>query len=138
MTYTHRRLDQPHLNVRKSTLLRDHVLHLIREERASQLRKHGGNSDLNLGFGGNVSSYPWLRPYSKASATAIQERFRADYEAYESENGKPTWMHLIREEVAELFETRTIEDAVDEAIQVAALCVSLVEHLFSTHEGERQ
>lgn len=119
-------------------MLRDQVLHMIREERASQLHKYGNNSDLNLGFGGNVSSYPWLTPYSDATATVVQERFREDYDKYESENGKPTWMHLIREEVAELFETRTIEDAVSEAVQVAALCVSLVEHLFSAHEGERQ
>lgn len=138
MTYTPRRLDKSDLNVHKSTMLRDHILHMIREERANQLHKYGNNNDLNLGFGGNVSSYPWLKPFSDADATAVQELFREDYEQYESTHRAPTWMHLIREEVAELFETRTIEDAVDEAIQVAALCVSLVEHLFSTHEGERQ
>lgn len=138
MTHTPRRLDKLDVNLRKSTMLRDHVLHLVREERAGQLQKYGNNSDFNLGFGGNVSSYLWLTPFSDDDATVIQREFREDYEKYESENGKPTWMHLIREEVAELFETRTIEDAVSEAVQVAALCVSLVEHLFSAHEGERQ
>lgn len=136
MGYDHKRLDVSDVDLGKSSLLRDHVLHLVREERARQLSQYGTNDELNLGFGGNVSSYLWLTPFSDDDATVIQQEFREDYEKYESKHGAPTWMHLIREEVAELFETRTVEEAVAEAIQVSALCVSLVEHLFSAHEGE--
>lgn len=90
---------------------------------------------MKLGFGGNVSSYPWLSPYTEDEAAEVERTLRTDYEKFEARNGHPTWMHLIREEVAELFDTNTVEDAIDEAVQVAALCVSLVEHLFRTHEG---
>lgn len=136
--YAPKNHDTGDVNLNKGSMLRDHVLHLIRMERTRQISMYGNNEDLKLGFGGSVFSYPWLSPYTEDPATVVQESFRSDYEEYESKNGNPTWMHLIREEVAELFETRTIEDTVTEAVQVAALCVSLVEHLFSAHEGERQ
>lgn len=113
----------------RTTPRRERVLHLIREERSRQLEKYGTNDNLLLGFGSTVSAYPWLLPYSDASGSRIEAAFRADYEAYENSHGNPTWMHLIREEVAELFDARHSRDAVDEAIQVAALCVSLVENL---------
>lgn len=113
----------------RTTPRREKVLHLIREERTRQIQRYGANDDVPLGFGGSVSAYPWLLPYSDADSEKIQAAFRRDYEEYENFHGKPTWMHLIREEVAELFEAQRTKDAVDEAIQVAALCVSLVEHL---------
>ena len=112
-----------------TTLTREQAFSLIREERVNQIRRYGRNQDLPLGFGSSVSAYPWLLPYSDAESGKIEAAFRADYEQYENSHGKPTWMHLIREEVAELFAAENSHHAVAEAVQVAALCVSLVEHL---------
>ena len=138
MSDSPRRIGLYPINLSRGTLLRDQVLAFVREERANQIKQHGYNHDQKLGFGGSVSSYPWLEPYTRASSSEIQEKFRAEYESYSNRVGRPSWMHLIREEVAELFDTDNIEDAVAEAIQVAALCVSLVEHLYTAHEGDFQ
>ena len=108
---------------------REHVLSLIREERSRQIRMYGSNADLSIGFGGSVTAYPWLSPYCDANSGEIENAFRSDYENYEATHGNPTWMHLIREEVAELFDTRNEHDMITEAIQVASLCVSLCEQL---------
>ena len=112
-----------------TTLLREWVLDLVRAERVRQLNTYGTNADLEPGFGGMVSGYPWLSPYTHDDATEVEASFREDYEYHERRHGKPTWMHLIREEVAELFAAHDHEDLVAEAIQVAALCVSFVEHI---------
>lgn len=112
-----------------TTPLREWVLDLVRAERVRQLSKYGTNADLEQGFGGMVSGYPWLSPYTHDDATEVEASFREDYEYYERHHGVPTWMHLIREEVAELFAARDHKDLVAEAIQVAALCVSFVEHI---------
>jgi len=122
----------------QTTHRRERLLQMIREERIRQIEQHGPNDDLYLGFGSSVSAYPWLLPYSDADGDKIEAAFRADYEKYEGDRGKPTWMHLIREEVAELFATRHAPDAIAEAVQVAALCVSLCEELLATYEGEVQ
>jgi hypothetical protein len=119
----------------RTTPRREEVLHLVREERTRQITHYGTNADLMPGFGSSVSAYPWLLPYSDADSGRIEAAFRADYEQYENSHGKPTWMHMIREEVAELFDAQHHQDVVAEAIQVAALCVSLVEHMLET-EGE--
>lgn len=116
----------------RTTPRREKVLHLIREERTRQIQQYGTNDDILLGFGSSVSAYPWLLPYSDAESGRIEAAFRADYEQYENSHGKPTWMHLIREEVAELFDAKNSHHAVAEAVQVAALCVSLVEHLLES------
>jgi hypothetical protein len=116
----------------QTTKRRERVLHLIREERSRQIQQYGSNDNLLLGFGSSVSAYPWLLPYSDAESGKIEAAFRADYEQYENSHGQPTWMHLIREEVAELFAARHAPHAVSEAIQVAALCVSLVENLLES------
>ena len=85
---------------------------------------YGTNSDLDLGFGA------WLSPFSDLGSAEIEKGFREDYETHAAQNrGKPTWMHLIREEVAEAFDAQTPDDMIMEAVQVAALYVSLVEHL---------
>lgn len=119
----------------RTTPLRERVLHFIREERTRQISMYGDNHDLPIGFGGSVTTYPWLEPFSNSDAAEVESGFREDYETYKSTHGgKPTWMHLIREEVAELFEARDRDHAIEEAVQVAALCVSLVEHL-TTNEG---
>lgn len=118
----------------KTTQRRERVINLIREERARQIEKYGSNDDLMLGFGSRFSAYPWLLPYSDADSDKVEAAFRADYEMYENTHGKPTWMHLIREEVAELFDSHLTTDAIDEAVQVAALCVSLCERLLAEFE----
>lgn len=119
-----------------TTPRREHVLNRIRDERTRQIDKYGSNDDLLLGFGSSVSAYPWLLPFTEESARDVESYFRADYEKYEAEYGKPTWMHLIREEVAELFDTHAYRDAIDEAVQVAALCVSLCEKLIAEYERD--
>lgn len=103
------------------------VLNLVEKERERQFKTYGPNRDLKIGFG-----QPWIpecRTVGELSARDAESLFRRDYEHFEAETGRPDWMRLIREEVAELF----VEDGSDperleaEAIQVAALCVSLVE-----------
>lgn len=115
----------------KTTPNRESILNLIRGERTRQIEKYGTNNRNFLGFGSNLSAYPWLMPYSDSGSAKIEKAFRADYESYEHSYGAPTWMHLIREEVAELFDSDTINEAIAEAVQVAALCVSLCEYLLS-------
>jgi hypothetical protein len=116
-----------------ATSRRDRLLHMVREERTRQDAQYGEvNETLALGFGDGATVYPWLLPYSDANANQIEAAFRADYGQYESDNGTPTWMHLIREEVSELFASTAVDEAVAEAIQVAALCVSLAEKLLDS------
>lgn len=111
-----------------TTPVREQVLQFIRKERERQVHQYGLNDDLLFGFG-EWGGHPWMAPYSYDSPAVIEAVFRLDYEQYEHVTGKPTWMHLIREEVAELFETTDREHTISEAVQVAALCVSLVELL---------
>lgn len=118
-----------------TTPRRERVLHMIRQERTRQIEQYGSNDDLEPGFGSTVTACPWLMPYTDESAEEVQVSFRIDYEDYIHKHDKPTWMHLIREEVAELFETTSPERTISEAIQVAALCVSMVENLLET-QGE--
>lgn len=106
--------------------LREKVLEQIREERKRQLEIYGSNDDLEIGMGPNVQ---WLLPFSSGTSEIIARGFREEYREYETLNGSPTWMHLIKEEVSELFEAEKRDDLITEAVQVAALCVSLVEHL---------
>ena len=115
---------------------RERVLQMIRHERERQIQQYGSNANLARGFGSKVSSCPWLVPYAPNNAQQIETAFRENYEQYERDNGEVTWMHLIREEVAELFASRYRENTIDEAIQVAALCVSLVEVMLDYPEGE--
>ena len=115
--------------------LRERVLAMVRQERSRQVFLYGHNEELEMGFGGNVSDHPWLKPYTADPSGLVEAMFRTEYEKYESEHGKPTWMHLIREEVTELFAATETEDVITEAVQVAALCVSLVEHLLADEEG---
>lgn len=100
------------------------VLEMVFQERLRQVARYGHNDELEDGFGPIVK---WL-PGLSLDAAAIQEVFREDYEGHGLVHGKPTWMHLIREELAEMFEREPDDPrAVEEAIQVAALLVSWVE-----------
>lgn len=119
----------------RTTALRERVLALVREERAAQIERYGTNDRNLLGFGSTLSAYPWLLPYSDANSSNIEAAFRHDYEQYVETHGEPTWMHLIREEVAELFNAKTRDSLIEEAVQVAALCVSLVERVYRSEEG---
>jgi hypothetical protein len=121
--------------VTRTTHYRERVLNLVRDERTRQEQRYASTHTLDLGFGGSVRAYPWLMPYSDSDSGRIEAAFRADYGDYENTHGQPTWMHLIREEVAELFDTQTSSHTIEEAVQVAALCVSLCEYLLT--EGDQ-
>lgn len=106
------------------------VLREVAQERSRQVERYGHNEDL--------TDFPtphrhWLACTSTAlhllNADEIEAAFRAEYEEYEQREGKPTWMHLIREEVAEAFKETDPALLEAELIQVAALCCSWVETL---------
>lgn len=118
-----------------ATNRRAFVLGLVNQERDRQVARYGRNDTLAYGFGSTVSAYHWLKPYSDEEPEQICEAFRQDYEKHVQSHGAPSWMHLIREEVAELFETQDTKSAIEEAVQVAALCVSLVELLMDPQGG---
>lgn len=105
------------------------VLERVFQERVRQERQYGDVNDLlEDGFGPDVA---WLEPLAGEwilDAETIQRVLREEYEKREAGGDLPTWMHLIREEVAEFFETDPDSpEAIDEALQVAALCVSWAE-----------
>ena len=102
------------------------VLEKVFEERCRQVARYGHNEDLEDGFG--PDERPWLQPLNANTNKEIEVWFRKDYEGFEAVTGQPTWMHLIREELAEMFcEEPDSQEAADEAIQVAALLVSWAE-----------
>lgn len=102
------------------------VMQEVIAERARQFARYGTNDDLPDGTGPETR---WLGPYSGDSAEVVEQRLRDDYEDFEEAVGKPTWLHLIREEVAESFKESDPARLREELIQVAALCVSWVETL---------
>lgn len=103
------------------------VLDLVLAERREQEARYGVPNELILD--GTSPDTRWLLPLTNASATEIQEELRSDYESFEQENWGITWMHLVREEVAEAFLEMDPGRLAEELIQVAALCVSWVERL---------
>ena len=103
------------------------VLAQVMDERRRQETRYGHvNDDLLDGTGPDTR---WLLPYTTQSAEAIQLVLRADYEEYQEETGLPTWVHLVREEVAEAFQETDPVKLQEELLQVAALCVSWVERI---------
>lgn len=100
------------------------VLERVYEERLRQVAQYGHNETLEDGTGPGAQ---WLKPYSDDAAALVQERFRQDYETREMVHGLPTWLHLVREELAEAAETATDDELIAELVQVAALCVSWIE-----------
>jgi malonyl CoA-acyl carrier protein transacylase len=100
------------------------VLSAVLRERGAQVARYGHNHDLEDGTGPGA---PWLLPISLYRADSIEHALRGDYVNHEKIHGKPTWMHLVREEVAEAFKEQDPERLEEELIQVAALCVSWVE-----------
>lgn len=105
----------------------EEVLELVRQERGRQEIHYGHVNDLfEDGTGPDVQ---WLYPMGYGSASEIQKCFRLDYEDHETYVGLLTWMHLVREEVAEAFQESDPDRLAEELIQIAALCVSWVERI---------
>lgn len=100
------------------------ILAEVRAERARQFEEYGSNEDLKDGTGGD-----WLAPVTSLGADRIEELLRQDYEDYEDSKQTITWMHLVREEVAEAFDETDPERLRKEVLQIAALCVSWVEKI---------
>jgi hypothetical protein len=104
------------------------VLQRLLEERLRQVARYGLNDECEDGTG---SSSHWLADTEfsdrRLSAAETEQSFREDYGTYEDQHGLPTWMHLIREEVAEAFAEDDLTKRNAEAIQAAALFVSWVE-----------
>jgi hypothetical protein len=103
-----------------------HVLGDVLNERRRQVARYGFNEDLYDGSGPDTC---WLLPIVPHNAEETESLFRYDYEDFEAETGRPTWVHLIREEVAEAFKEDEAEKLETELLQVAALCVSWIEQL---------
>lgn len=113
------------------------VLENVFEERLRQVDKYGHNETLEDGTGPMESWIPrslTVDPY--VSAEVIEDRFRADYEQHERVMGSPTWMHLVREEIAEAFCETDPDRLEEELTQVAALCVSWVEKIRARRDEE--
>lgn len=108
------------------------VLLQVREERARQFAQYGDNSDLEDGTG---PLKPWLSPLRQSAAYEIERELRKEYLNHEAAHGKPTWMHLIREEVAEAFMEDDPARLRAELLQVAALAVSWIEKLDARAEA---
>lgn len=99
------------------------VLSDVRAERARQFARYGTNEDLVDGTGPQVE---WLGEYTAAD---IEKSLRSKYEAHEAEFGKPTFRHLVAEEVAEAFQENNPKRLREELLQVAALAVSWIEKI---------
>jgi hypothetical protein len=98
------------------------VLFAVRLERMRQVEMYGLNDDLVDGTGPRAE---WLQPVAAYPATVIEEMFRSDYNSH----SVPSWLDLVREEVAEAFQESDPARLEEELVQVAALCVSWVEKL---------
>lgn len=100
------------------------VLERVFEERCRQVGQYGFNRNLEDGTGPEVQ---WLKPFSDWPATDVEVGFRNDYEYREKQTGLPTWLDLVREELAESALETDPDRLSEELLQVAALCVSWVE-----------
>lgn len=112
------------------------VLMMVFDERLKQEAQYGHvNVDIKSGTGPGIR---WLLPYTFDNAKQIQQQVRYDYEDWEAEGHLPTWVHLVREELAEAFELEPDDpNLVTELVQVAALCVSWVERLTAPKEAQQ-
>lgn len=102
------------------------VLEDVFKERTRQVAQYGHNETLESGTGPESR---WLGPYTNDGAKEIEVTLRRDYEEFEEETGNPTWVHLVREELAEAFVETDPKLLAEELTQVAALCVSWIEKL---------
>lgn len=107
----------------------NNVLRLVMMERLAQEERYGHVNDNHpLGTGPETR---WLLPYTGSSAVQVEQILRADYEDFQEETGGITWLHLIREEFAEVAMEGDLEKLKVELIQLAALAVSAVERIES-------
>lgn len=107
-------------------VIRQQILGEIHRERERQISRYGLNEDITDGTGPEVLWLGHTHAYLSAlPAHKIEQAFRREYDRHET----PTWMHLVREEVAEAFMEADPVRLEEELIQVAALCVSWVESL---------
>ena len=100
------------------------VLQEVQEHRAEQFARYGTNDSLEDGTGPLTE---WTQPLTAYDADTVEQMFRVEYVNHERRTGAPTWMHLVREEVAEAFREKDPALLRGELIQVAALCVSWIE-----------
>lgn len=115
----------PHLfatRCRTETVLDD-----VAAERHRQFAKYGNNEDNRLGINGES----WLAMYTHDSAHEIEQAARREYEDWEARGLTVTRAMLAREEFCEFMAAPTKENMREEAIQVAAIMVALVESLDS-------
>lgn len=117
-------------SVMQSTFLGDcmtrKVLQTVWDERERQFAQYGTNSELRDGTGPDAA---WIPEGDHSDCVATERTMRDDYESHMATYGAVTWMHLVREEVAEAFAEDDPEKLEAELIQVAALCVSWVEKI---------
>lgn len=109
------------------------VLADVYDERVRQVARYGTNEDLEDGTGPEVM---WAFPLTDSCAKEIESDFRWEYEQHEQTTGKPTWMHLVREEIAEAFLETDPTRLYQELIQVAALAVSWSEKIKSRQKEQ--
>jgi hypothetical protein len=100
-----------------------YVLRDVLRHRAAQVAQYGLNEDLAYGTGPHVR---WLTGVSDDAAVDIERNLRRFYDDYVEEHGAPTWSLLIREELAETMQEDDPIRPREEAIQTAALLVSMV------------
>ena len=104
----------------------ERVLADVLAHRGEQFAEYGDNADLEDGTGKDVRWLATMPSFStRSTAELIEVRLREEYGTH----GVPTWMHLVREEVAEAFMESDPVRLREELVQVAALCVSWVEQL---------
>lgn len=105
------------------------VLEMVFEERIRQMEKHQhAMMTLPDGIGPDVQWLDDVVDDREVTAEDIQKAFRYGYETV-SEEGGLTRMHLVREELAEMFECDPdSQEFIDEALQVAGLCVQWIEY----------
>lgn len=99
------------------------VLDDVRVHRIEQRRRYGLNEHTPDGTGG-----AWLGPYTADPAEVIEAKLRGDYLDH-AEEAPVTWVHLLREEMAEAFAATDPAALRAELVQVAALAVSWCERL---------
>lgn len=102
------------------------ILERVFRERQRQEDNYGESNTTCLD--GTGPETRWLLPYTQDSAEQIELALRDDYEYFEDE-APVTWVHLVREEIAEAFKETDPVRLAEELIQVAALCVSWAERL---------
>lgn len=102
------------------------VLADVAQERRRQRARYGDNATVPIDTGPESQ---WLKPITNAGAAQIESNLRLEYELNEHATGTTTWVRLIREETAEAFMETDLAKLRTEAVQAAALWVSLIERI---------